>query len=210
MLIFDCVGSRWWRAGLVARQDVGSSFPARDGTGVPCAGRWTLNHWTTGDGPAFPPEFHPAAYSSLLWTCRDAQPISGSARPTQPRRGSLGSGAFSLAEGVSGEREWDGHHLETDACRSRWPPSGGRGVRSPSWDTACAKPKAGRGVRAARAGARCVRAGGTGKESGIPPPPGAHPPSPRRVLTGISPSPIYSNPFPSSSPLWSRQDALTP
>ena len=32
--------------GLVALQHVGSS-QTRDQTGVPCIGRWILNHWTT-------------------------------------------------------------------------------------------------------------------------------------------------------------------
>lgn len=149
--------------------------PAREGG---------LNLWTTRDGPAFPLEFQPPAHSSLLWTCRDAQPVSGSARPTQPRRGSLGSGAFSLAEGCL-RREGVGRSPRGDRCLSlslaslrearcaRSPRGtrcvcGPRRVRcacGPSGDAVCVRPERGRGVRCARSPrrARCVRAARGGR-----------------------------------------------
>ena len=40
-------GLQWlWCVGLVALQNMESS-QTRDGTHVPCIGRWTLNHWIT-------------------------------------------------------------------------------------------------------------------------------------------------------------------
>ena len=150
-----------------------------------------LNHWTTRDRPAFPPEFLP----QHIAPCGRA-PVSGSARPTQPRRGSLGSGAFSLAEGCF-RREGVGRSSCGDRGLSLWLASlrGARCARSPSGGAVCARPegghgvciqpeggrgvriqpKAGRGVCAARGG-QGVRAGGTGKENWIAPPPGAQPP----------------------------------
>ena len=41
-----------WRLGLVAPRRVGSS-QTRGGTGIPCLGRRTLNHWTTVEVPRF-------------------------------------------------------------------------------------------------------------------------------------------------------------
>ena len=37
-----------WCAGLVATQNVGSSW-TKDQTHIPCIGKWILNHWTTRD-----------------------------------------------------------------------------------------------------------------------------------------------------------------
>ena len=36
------------------------SFPARDGTYIPCIAKWTLNHWTTREVPGLPVFTQPA------------------------------------------------------------------------------------------------------------------------------------------------------
>ena len=52
-----------WCAALVAPPHVGSS-QTRDGTCIPCIGRWILNHWTTREVPNM--EFGREAKKNLL------------------------------------------------------------------------------------------------------------------------------------------------
>ena len=46
-------GSSLQQVGLVAPRHVGSDFPSRDRTHVPCIGRWILKCWTTREVPSF-------------------------------------------------------------------------------------------------------------------------------------------------------------